>query len=67
MCRFGHLDGEFRVDTLAALSLHVLRGELDCVGQTILGQNLRNFGDERNALSHSFNLYGAVLLENDFA
>lgn len=60
---FVELGDELGVDGLALAD--VLGGVVVDVDQSVLGEDLGQLGNQRDGLSDSLNLYGAVLLDND--
>lgn len=57
-------NGDLGIDFLSALALDVLFADGLDVGQSILRENLPEFADEGDALSHALDLDFAVLQED---
>lgn len=64
VCGLSEDDGDLGVDFPSALPLDVFLADGLNVGQPVLGEDLSEFEDEGNALSHALNLDLAVLQED---
>lgn len=67
MSSLGQLDGELRIDGFGVVAVKIFRSDKNSCGQLIFVQELRDFGNKRNAFSHSFDLDITMLFDDEFA